>query len=352
MDLKNASFKTLVDACEAVVPAQQWLQHRAVVAVSGGADSVALFRTLTHIAGKKSATDANRLVVGHVDHAVRGNASAADAEFVKQLAKTFGADFVSVKLDLRALLGEREKASEEVLRDARYQCLRKIAQDNDARYLFTGHHLNDQAETILFRIFRGTGLAGLQGIPPIRRDQNLTILRPLLKIFKQQIIEALTALDQPFCTDATNCSNDFSRNFIRNEVLDKARNRFGPHVDAAIARLSDHAKSALQAEAAMVNNFLHTHPVSASSSGKKIEIDTGPLAAQRPAVIRAVLIRQWTDCGWTVGQMTQLRWQSLAEKIVAAGQDEGFTWAEDLPGSIRFKVNSRAVVLSLEDRSV
>lgn len=333
MDLKNASFRTLVDACEAVVPAQQWLQHRAVVAVSGGADSVALFRTLTHIAGKKSATDANRLVVGHVDHAVRGDASAADGEFVKQLAKTFGADFVSVKLDLRALLGEREKASEEVLRDARYQCLRKIARDNDARYLFTGHHLNDQAETILFRIFRGTGLAGLQGIPPIRRDQNLTILRPLLTVPKATILEALTAADQPFRIDTSNATNDYSRNFIRNEILPSASYHYGLPIEESIVRLAQHAGSASEIESYAVDQVLASRQPGNDTG--KVSMKTAKLSGLPIALIRAILIRLWQENRWPQDQMTFDRWQCMARKIQ---QSSVKPYVENLPGNLRFEV--------------
>ena len=346
----NQILKPLVDACEAVVPAALWQQHRCVVAVSGGADSVALFRTLVQTSRENTEFDASNIIVGHVDHSVRGADSKADKEFVQRLAGEFGVGFATVQLDLAQLLGGRESASEELLRDARYGCLKKIAQDHDARYLFTGHHLNDQAETILFRIFRGTGLVGLKGIPSIRRDDWLTIVRPLLKVSKEKILEALAALDQPFCTDVTNETNDYSRNFIRNEILKSAQDYFGLPVEEAIARLAEHAESALTLEADQVDAFLDKHPP--TQSAVELRIGTASLAAQSPSVIRAVLIRKWSDQGWSTGQMTWSRWQSLAEKIVAAGQDEGFTWMENLPGDIHLKVDSRVTVLTSDVHSV
>ena len=106
----NISFQTMVDACETVVPAKVWLQHRTVIAVSGGADSVALFRALTHIfarnlSANKSTSESAKLIVAHIDHAVRGEASQADRDFVENLAGEFGAKFVAVKLNLKANVG-------------------------------------------------------------------------------------------------------------------------------------------------------------------------------------------------------------------------------------------------------
>ena len=153
------------------------------------------------------------------------------------------------------MLGDRERVSEEAMRDARYACLKKIAQDHEARYLFTGHHLNDQAETILFRIFRGTGFSGLKGIPAIRRDDWLTIVRPLLKVPKSVLLAALDSLNQSFCTDATNATSDYGRNFIRNEILESARDYFGLPIEEAIARLADHAQDAEEIKNERVEQF-------------------------------------------------------------------------------------------------
>ena len=307
------SFKTLVEACENVVPATLWLQHRSIVAVSGGADSVALFRTLNHIFDRnssagQSAPDASKLIVAHVDHSVRGQASRADRDFVENLAGQFGAKFVAMQLDAEELLGDRESVSEEAMRDARYGCLKKIAQDHDARYLFTGHHLNDQAETILFRIFRGTGLTGLKGIPAIRRDEWLTIVRPFLRVPKSELLAALDSLNQAFCTDATNATNDYGRNFIRNEILKSAGDYFGLPIEEAIARLADHAGDATELEADLVEAYFTSLPPQVDS--KSVVLLTSSLAAKPKSLIRAILIRTWQQQGWPLSQMTYDRWHT------------------------------------------
>ena len=341
MHSENQILKPLVDASETVVPVALWQQHRCVVAVSGGADSVALFRTLVEIAGQNQQVDLSNLIVGHLDHGARGAESEADEAFVKQLASEFKVGFVSARLDLARLLEGRETASEELLRDARYGCLKKIAQDHDARYLFTGHHLNDQAETILFRIFRGTGLAGLKGIPAIRRDGQLTIVRPFLKVPKKRILEALSALNQPFRTDATNATSDYSRNFIRNEILKSAQNHFGPHVEEAIARLADHAEGASELEAESVRNFLALHPPLQNAG--EVSMRTSDLNKNPKPLIRAVLIRVWQQQRWPVDQMNFDRWQALADKILSATVE---AYVENLPGDLRLEVTQKVVKIS------
>lgn len=337
MNSPTQILQPLVAASEAVVPATLWQQHRAMVAVSGGADSVALLRTLIQAARQDRAFDASKIIVGHVDHGVRGADSAADKEFVKRLAKELNVGFDSAELDLAPING-RASASEEVLRDARYGCLKKMARDHDARYLFTGHHRDDQAETILFRIFRGTGLAGLKGIPAIRRDQWLTIVRPLLKVPKSQILAAMTALDQSFCTDATNETSDYSRNFIRNEILKSARDYFGLPVEQAIVRLADHAEDAVALEANWVDAYFAKYPVEDQLEG--CALPTQPLASQPSSLIRAILIRAWQDQNWPVDQMTFARWQELARRISSAASEP---YVENLPGDLRFEVDSSYV---------
>ncbi len=341
MNPQHQILKPLVDACEAVVPVSLWFQHPAVVAVSGGCDSVALLRTLVQIARANQAFDGSKIIVGHVDHALRGADSTADKDFVKRLADEFNVVFAEKRLDLTELLEGRENASEELLRDARYGCLKKIAEENNARYLFTGHHRGDQAETILFRIFRGTGLAGLKGIPSIRSDDWLTIVRPLLKVSKEEILKALAALDQAYCSDATNETNDYSRNFIRNEILTKTRDYFGSHVDEAIARLADHAKSALELEAKSVEQLLSS--LSPTRTEETVSFEPRKLREQPAVLVRAVLIRLWQLQMWPQDQMTFDRWDFLADRICNASAE---TYVENLPGDLRFEANAKRVKIS------
>ena len=123
--------------------------------------------------------------------------------------------------------------SEESLRNARYDRLVEMAGQHGCRYLVTGHHLDDQIETVLFRIFRGTGIAGLQGIPERRVvNEALTIVRPLLSVRSEELKVYLQSIGQDFCVDPTNAESTFTRNFLRNEILPSLEQRFGDVANA------------------------------------------------------------------------------------------------------------------------
>ena len=171
-------------------PVDSWFQRPFMVAVSGGADSVLLLRALAHLAAGSSKR--GPLFVGHVDHATR-ESSATDAEFVARLAEQHGLPLVSRRLERDH--SASPSASEDKLREARYEQFMQMANACGARYLATGHHLEDQVETALFRIFRGTAFAGLQGIPPLRVAGPVSIVRPLLHVSRHAILAALEEID-------------------------------------------------------------------------------------------------------------------------------------------------------------
>ncbi len=170
----NSSLKLICERIHAFFPAQRWTDVDVVVAVSGGPDSVALLRALDEI--RRSQTGRGQLIVAHCNHQTREHCD-LDQEFVRQLAGQLGLQFrVATKPPAAsdAVLG----ISEESLRNWRYQALLSIARSVGARYLATAHNADDQAETILFRMIRGTGISGLQGIPRIRTASDITIVRP------------------------------------------------------------------------------------------------------------------------------------------------------------------------------
>lgn len=326
-----------------MIPIERWRQHRIVVAVSGGADSVALFRTLVAIQSELKDRRMPKVIVAHVDHAIRGDASDDDRRFVQSLARQFDAAFDCVRLQWSDGDADRFHASEELLRDARYEALKKIAERNGARYLFTGHHFDDQVETILFRIFRGTGLSGLKGIPETRCDDWLTIVRPLLKVPKSEIVETLSAINQPFQSDQTNATNDYGRNFIRNQLLVEARTYLGPQVDESIARLAQHACDAVDQQSRLVDDFLSAHPVRHLPDGLVLATDS--LRGLPPSMVRAVLIDIWNQQRWPVGQMTFERWQKIAHQIALVADSAG-RYIENLPGDVRLEIDRCRVSVS------
>lgn len=176
-------------------PATLWSDVSVLVAVSGGADSVGLLRGLARL----KCPGSGRLWVAHYNHGLRGAASEADERFVADLAAKLNLGFRSGRASDGQLAEPGHNGLEAAAREARYRFLQQTAEEVGARYLVTGHTADDQVETILHRILRGTGLAGLSGMGRIRPlSPAVTLIRPLLGIRRVEVREYLAAIDQPW----------------------------------------------------------------------------------------------------------------------------------------------------------
>lgn len=180
---------------------------RVLVGVSGGADSMCLLFLLQKFAPKLDFT----LSVIHVEHGIRGEESIRDAEYVEKECFKLGVPFRVEHINAIELGAMRGKGVEEAAREARYE----IFESEDADKIATAHHGDDSAETFLFQLVRGSSLAGLSGIPPVRGR----IIRPLLCLNRQEIEGYCRDLNIDFRTDSTNLEDDYTRNRIRNRVL-------------------------------------------------------------------------------------------------------------------------------------
>jgi tRNA(Ile)-lysidine synthase len=181
-----------------------------VVGVSGGPDSVCLLDIL-HELGQELETG---LVVAHFDHGLREKEDEAETRFVRRLASSMALPFETEK---DSLLREGITSSvEERARNARYAFFEKLKDKLDAQKIALGHNLNDQAETVLMRLLRGSGPSGLTGIPPSREN---TIIRPLIEIKREEIESYLKARDLSYVIDSSNLQTDYLRNKIRLELL-------------------------------------------------------------------------------------------------------------------------------------
>lgn len=187
-----------------------------IVGFSGGADSVCLLHFLRHLAKKKHF----EIVAVHVNHGLRGKDSLADEKFCRALAKQLEVEFVSKKKAVRALAKKWNLSIEHAARKARYEAFAEVAQKMDAAKIALGHHLDDQAETILLNILRGTRAEGLCGIP-VRRPLNkkVEIVRPLLCITRDEVEEYISLNSLSFVTDQTNFDDIYTRNWVRHELL-------------------------------------------------------------------------------------------------------------------------------------
>ncbi|MDH4192845.1 MAG: tRNA lysidine(34) synthetase TilS [Nitrospirota bacterium] len=186
---------------------------RIVVAVSGGPDSVALFRCLVTLRERWNWD----LCIGHVDHGFRGAESEGDAKFVEALAKKFGVPVMVCRLHLNKQDAKLEKQSlQEYARTVRYHALEKMVRDRKATKLAFGHTADDQAETVLMWMLRGCGTGGLGGIPP-KRGAN--VVRPLLDIQRSEILSYLQERQEDFRLDSSNFQPAYLRNRIRQDLI-------------------------------------------------------------------------------------------------------------------------------------
>jgi tRNA(Ile)-lysidine synthase len=182
-----------------------------VVGLSGGPDSTFLLQLLLII---QNIFDI-KIYAAHLNHKLRGKEADADEEFVKEFCKKNKIECLIDKKDIRKIAQEKKQSIEETARIERYKLFNEALQKFKANKIATGHTLNDNAETMIFNFIRGSGVSGLRGIP-VKRDN---IIRPLLGLTKEEILDFLKKENVPFRVDSTNLEEDYTRNFIRNKII-------------------------------------------------------------------------------------------------------------------------------------
>jgi tRNA(Ile)-lysidine synthase len=207
--------------------------RRYLIGVSGGRDSVALLDRLTELGYR-------RLIVCHLDHQLRGQASKGDAQFVKRLAAGLGAEFELGRTDVAALSRQTKQSIETAGRMARYRFFARVARRRRCRTIFLGHHANDLVETFLINLFRGTGPAGFGGIRQIAPQTvdglDLEVVRPLLGVWRTEIDAYIKSRRLEFRDDETNETFGPLRNRMRRRVIPYIEKQFGRKVRASIWR--------------------------------------------------------------------------------------------------------------------
>jgi len=320
-------------------PTANWRNGHVLLAVSGGADSVALLRAVSTL--KKQAGGRGRVIAGHFNHGWRGVEANADQAWVEQLG---------ARLDIEVGVGHALSSppppiegdrSEATARDLRYRFLTQTAEQFGARFVVTAHTWDDQVETILHRIVRGTGIAGLSGMPKHRPlSPSVTLIRPLLNVRRREVLEYLTSLGQDFRTDSSNAESCFTRNRIRHELLPALRREYNGHVDEALLRLASQACEMQQWLGNQVAQLVDL--CLASADAAQIHIDCKSLAGQPPLVVREVCKFAWTRAGWPQQAMGHSEWQKLANLVLA----DGGIPAVSLPGDVQVRRESATLILS------
>ncbi|HET9136018.1 MAG TPA: tRNA lysidine(34) synthetase TilS, partial [Candidatus Kapabacteria bacterium] len=192
-----------------------------LVGVSGGIDSIVLASILNKL---KQSGAFKLLAIAHLNHSLRGKASDSDATFVKEFAKKIGAEYYEGSADVRSVALKEKVGIEEAARMLRYDFFIACAEENTIKWVTTAHNANDQLETILMNIIRGSGIRGMKGIPKARElARRVTLIRPLLDHPREEILNYAKKEKLKWREDHTNSSDDYTRNRIRKSVIPELR---------------------------------------------------------------------------------------------------------------------------------
>jgi len=272
---------------------------RVGVAVSGGADSVFLLHALRELAPRWNLD----LSVVHVDHGIRGKASQDDAEFVRDLAAKFSLPFHILSVNLPAVAGNLE----ETARDVRRGFFGGLIEEGTVNRIATAHTRNDQAETVLYRMLRGSGLAGLSGILPVTREG---LVRPLLEIDRAEIECWLRERAIEWRTDETNRDISYARNRLRHEILPQLRDQFNPRLDEALANMATLAQDEESYWADELDRYPFRH-----QTLNALDLAKVPTAVARRLIRRAI--------ERVKGDLRQIDFQHVERILRMASKGEG-----------------------------
>ena len=308
-----------------------------VVAVSGGPDSLALLHALHSLSTEMGL----RLHGAHLDHGLRGNDSAADARFVAAEFRRLGLPGTCERADVAADRRERKLSLEEAARDVRYAFLARVAGRQGADAVALGHTADDQAETVLMHLLRGSGLTGLRGMSPLTHRTfphgSVALVRPLLDVTRAEVAEFCRELGLAPRDDASNASTDMLRNRVRLELIPHLET-YNPSLRRALLRLARSSARDLayidgQVDAAMT--------LVASPFTEGIAIDRDGFSRLHPAIQSHALRRAFAMCRGSARDLEQYHVDQMARLI---GGRAGTSL--DLPGGVRFLVEYERALLS------
>ena len=253
-------------------------------------------------------------MAAHLNHGLRGEDSKNDAAWVADLARSLGLP-CEVGVVSPTSLSVNVSGMEENARKLRHRFLEQTALKWDCQSIALAHTADDQSETVLHHLFRGTGIAGLRGIPAVRSTPSgRRLIRPLLRVRRTLLESYLKDCDQRFCTDQTNADTAMTRNRLRHVVLPLLREQINPQVDTALFRLAEQAaeiEEILQHEAQQIlESCLKDQQPDAC------RIDVSSLSNHPRHLVREMFRELWQRQGWPQQAMGYDQWNRLADVMV------------------------------------
>jgi tRNA(Ile)-lysidine synthase len=317
---------SFLDQLRSSWPPENWGDVGVIVAVSGGADSVALLTALSALRPK----DSGKLAVAHFNHQTRGKESDDDESFVRSLAERLDLQFHAGRPAAGPSTWDTRDGFEAAARQARYEFLTGLARTTGARYVAVAHTADDQAETVLHRILRGTGIAGLAGMPRARElAPGVTLIRPLLAFRREEVRAYLLENRQEWREDASNANLDWTRNRIRGELLPRLTRDYNSSVVEALLRLGDLAREAQQVIDRQAETLLEGAVQVAKS--EEVTISLAALRGQPEYVLCEFFIALWRRQGWPRQSYGRDEWRRLARLAADSASEEA---SITLPGAV------------------
>ena len=235
------------------------IEKGVLLGLSGGADSVMLLCLLLEYRRQRGLEFP--ILAVHINHEIRGDEADSDEEFCRSLCKDLKVEFISHKIDVPKVARETGLGLEEAARKVRYSAFQDIILGReDISTIAVAHNMSDNAETVLFNILRGSGSRGASGIRPVRDN----IIRPLIEVSKSEIISALDKAEIPYVTDSTNLSDEYSRNYLRNEII-PSLTKVTSAPEKMLTRFADNMRSDEDFISGVAREFLVTHKTVSNS---------------------------------------------------------------------------------------
>ncbi len=304
-------------------------ESRLVPAVSGGPDSLALFHALLRLRAELGL----ELHGAHLDHGLRGDEGRADARFVAGTFLEAGIGYTVEAADVGAYQRDHKLSVEEAARDVRYDFLGQVAADQEADTIALGHTSDDQAETVLMHVVRGSGLTGLRGMEPVSSrelaDREVKLVRPILELSRADTLAYCEALSLEPRLDASNLSDEYTRNRVRNALL-PVLEELNPSIRDALVRLSRAASQDLAHLDETVDSVWD--PTVSLQSGRA-DVDRNAASDLSPAVLSHLLRRCIEAVKGDLNGIAQVHVDAMTE---ALNGDAGKSL--DLPEGLTFEV--------------
>jgi tRNA(Ile)-lysidine synthase len=310
---------------------------RVLLAVSGGADSVAMAYALSEL--RKKQLFSCEFIIGHVNHCLRGAHSDADEAFVKELADSFSISVITKAVDVKAYAQEHKLSIETAGRTLRLNTLTAMADGHDCDCIATAHHKDDLAETMIHRLMRGTGFRGLCGIWPVSYVYNGQFVRPMLGVRRKEIIQYCNENNIRWREDVSNKNTGFTRNRIRHSIL--------PVIEKESENLTDLlAALSLKSRRFLLWTEKHARAIIAKGrldrAKEEFVLEKALLEDCPPWVVYEVLREVLMELGVGLRDYTQQHFDAIGEMVKQEKVKA------DFPAQVEIAVNNGTVLIQLK----